>query len=213
MTKVTRAPYRGQKNNKEKTMRKLLDGVGKVLTEKGYTGLTSTNISKAAGVDRKLINLYFDSVENLIEIYIRTKDYWLTSSGKSTDQLKDLATKNSKAVLEKLLLDQLDNFLINEEMQKAVTWQISEKSKIMSEITREREKISALFFEISDQEFKNKEVDLRAISGILVAGIYYLVLHAKHTDSTVCEIELDDNGFDRIRKAIKFILKMTYAKK
>lgn len=96
-------------------------------------------------------------------------------------------------------------------MQKAVTWQISEKSAIMSEITRKREEISKLFFEKADKELP-PHVDIRAISSILVSGIYYLVLHSKHTESTVCEIELDENGFERIRAAIKQIITWAYSK-
>lgn len=192
-------------------MAKLLSAVGKVLEKKGYTGLTSTNIAKVANVDRKLIKLYFGSVDNLIETYIRSKDYWLLSSDNTSHTLENEPSNGTQDILENLLLDQLNNFLVNNEMQKAVTWQISEKSAIMSEITRKREEISKLFFEKADKELP-PHVDIRAISSILVSGIYYLVLHSKHTESTVCEIELDENGFERIRAAIKQIITWAYSK-
>lgn len=208
-----RKTYKGQKNNKGKTMAKLLAAVGIVLQSKGYVGLTPTNIAKAATVDRKLIKLYFGSVENLIETYIRTKDYWLTSTAHSTTKLQEINNTSTKDILEKLLLDQLDNFLVNTEMQKAVTWQISEKSNIMSEITQKREEISKLFFAKADEELQPTDTDIRAISSLLLAGIYYLVLHSEHTESTVCEIELDDKGFHRIRGAIKQILDWSYEKR
>lgn len=211
MSNRSRKAYQGKVNNKEKTMAKLLSAVGKVLEKKGYTGLTSTNIAKVANVDRKLIKLYFGSVDNLIETYIRSKDYWLLSSDNTSHTLENEPSNGTQDILENLLLDQLNNFLVNNEMQKAVTWQISEKSAIMSEITRKREEISKLFFEKADKELP-PHVDIRAISSILVSGIYYLVLHSKHTESTVCEIELDENGFERIRAAIKQIITWAYSK-
>lgn|SRR5690606_3493327 len=211
MSKPSRKAYQGKVNNKEKTMAKLLSAVGKVLEKKGYTGLTPTNIAKVANVDRKLIKLYFGSVDNLIETYIRSKDYWLLSSDNTSHTLENEPPNGTQDILENLLLDQLNNFLVNNEMQKAVTWQISEKSAIMSEITRKREEISKLFFEKADKELP-PHVDIRAISSILVSGIYYLVLHSKHTESTVCEIELDENGFERIRAAIKQIITWAYSK-
>jgi len=211
MSNRSRKAYQGKVNNKEKTMAKLLSAVGKVLEKKGYTGLTSTNIAKVANVDRKLIKLYFGSVDNLIETYIRSKDYWLLSSDNTSHTLENEPPNGTQDILENLLLDQLNNFLVNNEMQKAVTWQISEKSAIMSEITRKREEISKLFFEKADKELP-PHVDIRAISSILVSGIYYLVLHSKHTESTVCEIELDENGFERIRAAIKQIITWAYSK-
>jgi len=211
MSNPSRKAYQGKVNNKEKTMAKLLSAVGKVLEKKGYTGLTPTNIAKVANVDRKLIKLYFGSVDNLIETYIRSKDYWLLSSDNTSHTLENEPPNGTQDILENLLLDQLNNFLVNNEMQKAVTWQISEKSAIMSEITRKREEISKLFFEKADKELP-PHVDIRAISSILVSGIYYLVLHSKHTESTVCEIELDENGFERIRAAIKQIITWAYSK-
>ncbi|WP_021192388.1 hypothetical protein [Sphingobacterium sp. IITKGP-BTPF85] len=99
-------------------------------------------------------------------------------------------------------------------MQKVVLWQISEKSDIMSHVTQTREKMSALFFPYSDKELAGKDVDLRAVSSLLVAGIYYLVLHTKTTDSTFCEINLTtEEGINRIKDAVKFILKQTYGVK
>lgn len=211
MLNPSRKTYQGKVNNKEKTMAKLLSAVGKVLEKKGYTALTPTNIAKAANVDRKLIKLYFGSVDNLIETYIRSKDYWLLSSDNTSHTLENEPPNGTQDILENLLLDQLNNFLVNNEMQKAVTWQISEKSAIMSEITRKREEISKLFFEKADKELP-PHVDIRAISSLLVSGIYYLVLHSKHTESTVCEIELDENGFERIRAALKQIISCAYSK-
>lgn len=211
MLNPSRKTYQGKVNNKEKTMAKLLSAVGKVLEKKGYTALTPTNIAKVANVDRKLIKLYFGSVDNLIETYIRSKDYWLLSSDNTAHTLENETPNGTQDILEKLLLDQLNNFLVNNEMQKAVTWQISEKSAIMSEITRKREEISKFFFEKADKELP-PHVDIRAISSLLVSGIYYLVLHSKHTESTVCEIELDENGFERIRAALKQIISWAYSK-
>ena len=69
---MARKTYQGEKNNKSRTMSRLVQAVGTVLENKGYTGLTSTNIAKAAGVDRKLVSKYFDSVENLI----RFSSHW-----------------------------------------------------------------------------------------------------------------------------------------
>ena len=212
MEKKSRGPYKGIKNNKEKTMAKLMQAVGHVLSTKGYTGLSATNIAKEAKVDRKLISLYFGTVDELIERYIRSKDYWLTKTTPAKENILN-NPESTKDILEDLLLSQLDNFRTNLEMQKAVTWQISEKSNIMSEITRNREEISKLFFAQADKELEHTTVDIRAISSLLLSGIYYLVLHSNNTESTVCEIELDDKGFQRIREAIRQILNWTYEKK
>lgn len=213
MAKQQRKTYNGEKNNKERTMGKLIAAVGDVLKEKGYTGLTIANIAKQAKVDRALVNVYFGGVNNLIETYIKGKDYWVAATVGAMDYFGSAPTSGSKGFLEGLLFNQIKEFSQNEEMQKVVTWQISEKSDIMSMVTREREKMSALFFAFADKELTNKNIDLRALSAIMVAGIYYLVLHSKHTDSPFCEIDLNTTeGMDRIRTAIQQIVDWTYEK-
>lgn len=208
---MARKTYQGEKNDKSRTMSKLIQAVGVVLEKKGYTGLSIANIASTAGVDRKLISVYFGSVDNLIETYIKGKDYWVGATAAAEETLAKTAEISSRLFLENLLLEQIDQFTLNEEMQKVVLWQISEKSDIMSHVTQTREKMSSLFFPYSDKELAGKNVDLRAVSSLLVAGIYYLVLHTKTTDSTFCEINLTtEEGMNRIKNAVKFILKQTY---
>lgn len=202
--------YQGAINDKDRSKQKLIQAVGTVIKTKGYTGLTATNISKAAGLDRKLVTLYFGSVDNLVEIYVRSKDYWVAASG----ELGDLAEKDTKQILESLLLNQLDYFYGNEEMQKIVLWQISQRSQIMFQVCEEREELGSRFFALTDEELKNKDIDLRAVVSLLVAGIYHLVLHAKTTDSLFCEIDINKpEGMKRIKEAISLILGYAYNSK
>lgn len=207
----SRKRYQGEKNNKERTMGKLIAAVGEVLKEKGYPGLTIANISKEAGVDRKLIGLYFGTLDNLVETYIRGKDYWLSATMNAVEFFGNAPEVGSKGFLESLLLNQLEDFITNTEMQKILAWQICEESLIMSEISQEREKMSALFFAFADKELQGKDLDLRAVVTILVAGIYYIVLHSAHTKSTVCEIDISTpEGLSRIKTSIKNILGWAY---
>ena len=60
---MARKTYQGEINDKERSKQKLINAVGKVLKNKGYTGLTATNIAKTAGLSRRLITIYFDSVD------------------------------------------------------------------------------------------------------------------------------------------------------
>jgi len=209
---MARKTYQGEKNNKSRTMNKLIQAVGIVLKQKGYTGLTVSNITAEAGVDRKLVSVYFGSVNNLIETYIKGKNYWDTINESAINLLTTAPETSTRLILENLLLTQLEHFTNDEEMQKVVLWQISENTELMAHVTASREEIYPLLFPKADQELKDQQVDLRAISSILVAGIYYLVLHTKTTNSTFCEIDLTtDQGMGRIKTTIKKILEDTYS--
>ena len=203
--------YQGKINNKERSKQKLIIAVGKVLKSKGYTGLTATNIAKAAGLSRRLITMYFDSVDHLIETYVREKDFWSTAASKADEMIEITKGKDTKELIDYLLQNQLDNFYNNPEMQKLILWEISTRSKIMYEVCEEREHLGAKIFELTDKELKGKDIDIRAVTALLVAGIYYMVLHSQSTDTTFCEIDIDEpKGMQRIKNAISLILDNSY---
>jgi hypothetical protein len=96
-------------------------------------------------------------------------------------------------------------------MQKLILWEISENSKIMHQVSEERERLGTKIFNLTDKEFQGKDIDIRAMSALLVAGIYYMVLHAKSTDTLFCEIDINTpDGMERIRNAISIILDKMY---
>jgi len=208
---MSKKTYQGQFNNKEKSKQRLIEAVETIIKSKGYTGLNATNIAKAAGLDRRLITLYFGTIDNLIETYVKGKDYWLAASGNVVETIKNNKGENTMLILNSLLQNQLEYFFNDEEMQKIVLWQISQRTQLMKEVCDERELLSKHFFELSDIELKGRNLDLRAVSALLVAGIYYLVLHAKSTDSLFCEININtQEGMQRIKEAIRLILENTY---
>ena len=203
---MVRKKYKGEVNDKERSKQKLINAVGKVLEIKGYKGLTVTNIAKEAGLSRRLITIYFDSVDHLVETYVRNKDYWTSAIGRVEEMMNEKRSIDTKKMIDNILQNQLDYFYNNSEMQKLILWEISEKTKVMYDVCEERERLGSKVFELADKEFEDK--DIRAVSALLVAGIYYMVLHAKSTDTLFCEIDINQpEGMKRIKNAISLILK------
>jgi AcrR family transcriptional regulator len=199
--------YAGIKNDKERSKKKMLDAVGEIIRTEGYTGLKAVKIAAVAGVSRRLISAHFGSLDCLVETYVRGKDYWTTPSKNANEVLEKNKAEDSRTILENLLINQLEYFSREEEWQKIILWQISQKSQIMFEVAEEREKLGAQFFEMSDKLFDGTGVDLRAAAGLLVGGIYYMVLHAKSNDSLFCQIDMNSvEGINRVKKAITEIL-------
>jgi AcrR family transcriptional regulator len=208
---MTKKRYQGETNDKERSMQRLLDAVGCVIKEKGYTGLGPTNIAKAAGLSKRLIYFYFGSVDNLIEKYVRSKDYFAGAANGAAQLLEKDKESGTCKLLESMLVNQLEHFYNNEEMQKIILWQISERSRIMFEVAETREELGNHFFELADKELDRDKADLRAVAGLLVGGIYYMVLHAKSNDSLFCQIDVNtQEGIARIKNAIGEILSDTY---
>lgn len=209
----TRKRYQGKINDKERTKGKLIDAVGEVIKTQGYTALNSTNIAKAAGLSRRAISLYFGDVENLIETYINGKDYWIgiiEDTKVDMEQLDDNAIDTEK-VLDSLLVNQFEYFFCDTEMQKILSWQVNEFSDVMLRVSNNRERLSKIFFDKADEELRGKEIDVRPVAALLVAGIYYLILHSKTLKSPFCELDINNpSDFERVRNTISLILKLVY---
>jgi hypothetical protein len=184
--------------------------VGQVLKKKGYTGLTVSNIATEAGLHHKLIYLYFGSVENLIETYIKNKDYWQFVAKGSIESILGLG-HTSKEDITSLLKSQFQAVYENTELQKIILWEISEQSDLMLKIAAEREETGEKLFGNIDPEFSNSTIDLPAILAVVIGGSYYLPIHAKNNGSTFCGIDINEpNGRKRINDALEQMMDLCY---
>ena len=143
---MTKKTYNGAKNNKERSIQKLMNAVGTIIKNEGYTGLNVLNISRTAGVNRGLIYLYFESVDELIEAYVRGKDFWVAAAGNAGELMEEKKERDTREILETLLVNHLNYFFKEEEMQKIVLWQLSQRSQIMFEVAEERGEIGRSVF-------------------------------------------------------------------
>lgn len=211
--KNERKPSDGPIRNKERTQKKLIDAVGKIFASEGHASLNAVKIASTAKVDRKLIYLYFGSLSNLIDCYFKGNDFWIPSSNKDIAKLllrqKPLSQKDIMTILK----SQLDHIMNNKTFQKSIQWEISEKSKCMKNVADERERVGEQLFNLVDDRFTERRIDLRAILALQIAGIYYLGLHANVNGSTFCGIDINlPAGKRRIEKALKQVLGDAYDK-
>lgn len=205
--KVVQGPIR----DKEKTKQKLLNAVGKILKTKGYSGLMVSKIAAVAGFDKKLIYEYFGSTDKLIDEYIKSQDYWSKFTPESDIDLSDGGREMSKFAI----LNQFETLKKNKELQKILVWEMSESRPILKKLLDQREEVGEeLFKNITDPYFGEKAEEYRAITAILVAGIYHLNLYTGHNGNTFCGIEMKtEEGRKKIEKALVDIIDFAYNKK
>lgn len=194
--------------DKEKTKQKLIDAVGKILRKEGFTGIKVNNIAEVAGVNKKLIYDYFNGLNGLTKAYLEQVDFWNLEKRKNENNPIDRLTKEDVLSLLKRDFEFFDNSL---DMQKIILWGLSSKNKTIQMMAHNREKYGEELFKLSDIHFQNSSIDFRALNAIFVSAIYYMVLHAKTMESTICEIDLsEEDGKERILKTIKQLLDWSY---
>lgn len=212
--KNKRKPTEGPIRNIERTKDKLLLAVGKIVCSKGYKGLTVNNIAATAGVDRMLIYTYFGSRNGLIETYITRKDFWDPFYNKFLADLLEANKALSAEDIITILHGQLEAILYDREFHSAIHLEISEKTDIMRKVSDNREILGQKLFKLTEDRFKDTEVDLQAALAVQIAGIYYLGLHAKMNGSDFCGIDINTgDGRLRIENYLKMLINDLYKKK
>ncbi|WP_293788741.1 TetR/AcrR family transcriptional regulator [uncultured Pedobacter sp.] len=188
--------------DKEITKAKLIEAVGEIIKESGYTGLGVNKIAKRAEVDKCLIYRYFSGFDGLIEAYVLQRDYWLRTNN-NAETFVQRPDEGLKEFVSRLLVEQFDYFNNSEEMQELIYWEISERNELLNSISRTREiKAGSLLARIDD-EVSDNTIDFRSLSALLVAGIYYLNLHRRVNDSSFCELDINDpEDRQKLRKTI-----------
>ena len=200
----------GALRNKAGSKQKFLDAVGKILNEKGFAGLKVNDIARTAGLDKKLIYNYFGGRDQLIDEYIRSKDFW---SNVKEDGTLPVTDDGGRAMTKSMLISQFDFVYHNTELQKILLWGLQEKRKALKNLAEEREKNGAVLFEnITDPYFGKSANRFRAVTALLISGIYYLDIYASTNDNTFCGLDLTSPaGRSEIEEAIKFLVDQTYS--
>lgn len=212
-TPKARKTLSGPLRDKSRTMARMVAAVGKVIQKKGYPGLTAPNIATAAGVDKKLVWTYFGGVDNLIEEYVRQKDFWkFAAKGFIEDLLKNPESIGKEGI-DSLLQSQFETLHKDKVLQKIIHWELGETNKMLRNIADKREAVGEQLFAHVMPDFENTNVDLRARLALLIGGIYYLSIHARTNGSTFCGIDInEDTGRERIERAIRDLIFDTYDK-
>jgi len=202
----------GSIRNKERSKKKFLDAVGKILRTKGYTALKVNSIAATAGVDKKMIYSYFGGIDGLIDEYIRSQDYWSKVTIEEIEKIKPKLDDGGKSFMEEMLLSQFDYVYSSKEAQKLLLWRLSEARKSLKKLTETQEENGEYIFKLlMDSHFKDNAEKVRSIMAIMVSGLYYLNMYAAMNGSIFCGIDVDcPKGRDKIRKAISFMLHRTY---
>jgi len=200
----------GNPRNKEKSKQKFLDAVGKILNTKGFSGLKVNDIAKVAKLDKKLMYNYFGGRDQLIDAYIRSKDFWSNAGEVSESITPD---DGGKAFTKNMLVSQFDYVFKNKELQKILLWGLIENRKALKNVAEEREIIGAGLFEsITDPFFGEKANRFRAVAALLISGIYYLDIYASTNEFTFCGLDLKSaSGRAEVEEALAFLIDSTYA--
>lgn len=198
--------------NKEQTMQRLIDAVGNIIKNKGYKGLGLNAIAKEADVSKILIHRYFGGVDQLVEAYVLKNDYWIAKSEEVVEKTSGGVDKKSlKKMISNLLRGHFEYFNSHEEMRSIILWEITERTNLLNSICHLREDLGKLLIDKAMPMFEGSDKSIKGVTALMVSAIYYMVLHAKKNESTICGIDINSkDGQEEIFKTIDQIIDWTF---
>jgi DNA-binding transcriptional regulator YbjK len=198
-----------REKNREKSKQQLLDAVGKLLRTKGYAALKVNDIAATAGLDKKLIYRYFGSTDQLLDEYVLSQDFWSNVKG---EKVPVSITDGGQSFVKEMFHAQFDTVFKNKELQKVLLWRLSQQRSSLKKLADEQEVTGDQLFDgIIEPHFKEKTPNFRAISAIIVSGLYYLNMTTAHNGSIFCGIDMESpDGRNQIKEAVSFLIDQTY---
>lgn len=184
MSKKERNPRR-TKNTLE---RDLMSAIKMVIEEEGFSNTTLAAITEKAGIVPNVFYNRFKSLDDLFDEYIKKYDYWLVDVADSVDPQH---INDYHVAFENILVALTRSLYTNKSMQQILLWELSEENEITSRSANLREANTSEIVESFEDFYKtvDTDIDIRVVSALFIAGIYYLILHKER--STFCGIDFN----------------------
>jgi len=190
-----------KKRDRERTKGKILKAVGEVIEQHGTEKVGVNLIARTAGVNKVLIYRYFESVDGLMEQYVKSGEYTSTMGDEYIENLNSVPPEERGQVLTELMHTFMSDLRERKATRDLLRWEIGTGKTMLSDArnqvaTRIVEKVGDL------PNYK----DTTALLAFLSAGIYYMTISADYRDKMI-DVDLhSDEGWKRIETVIHRII-------
>lgn len=186
----------------------IMKAVSKVMDEQGFGKLGINSVSETAGVEKPFIYRNYITFEKVLEEYVLRNDYWMTFilQRAMSDQQEEL---DIPKIFSNLLVELFTAIDENRDFRNIILWELYEDTPFIRKIAQRRENETTDEMKLLAGYFENTNVDIAAITSLMIAGVYYLVLH--RNISTFCGIDLrTKEGKKRMLEALRYFSKLLF---
>jgi AcrR family transcriptional regulator len=177
----------------------VLESVRKALIDHGFSNLGIELIEKYSGVDKKTIYRHFPRFQDLLTQYISKNDYWV----RMLTPIEDYKIEHFRDFAKGLIVNLYATIYPDVELQQLLKWELVELSDRTKAIAQQREDLSEKIMKQYEVFFEGSGLDFNALSALLIAGIYYLILHRMH--STFSQVDVRKEK-DRIPRTLEKVI-------
>jgi AcrR family transcriptional regulator len=189
----------------ESTQNLIIEALGRILTEKGFTGVGINAVAREAGVDKVLIYRYFGSMEGLLRAFRDRKEL----CPNVVDVLDEFPEGTPLSVLVKrLLLKSGKAFRESTLAQELARWELTEKNPLTVAFSRSMEQS-----ELKSLKERGVDPDPETVTAVvlLLSGIHYLTLR-QSIKNPILDIDLGDpETVERVERVVQKMVEGYFA--
>ncbi len=194
--------------DKEETRSKILEAVGRILEEEGFQGIGVNSVSRRAGVDKVLIYRYFGDLPGLLREFASSGDYWpsMNSLIENAGRTPCLPEASNLAVA--LLKGYIREIRNSPSAQELLLGELVSRNELSEASARKRERQGADLIEVLVKASPDAgKVDVAAMGALLSAGLTFLMLRGRTSESYLGIDISSEEGWERIERAMEGLVR------
>jgi AcrR family transcriptional regulator len=198
--------------DKEHTRKKILEALGRLLSQKGFYDVGINAIAKEAKVSKVLIYRYFGGLSELLRTFAEEGEYWPSNNQLLGGEINLRRVTDPEQISVAILTNYLKEMRRRKLTQEIIRWELTQENDLTRQLTKVREKQRAeILGSLPIDPARFREIDIGAAAALLHAGLTYLVLRSK-TGEEYMGIDLHSNyGWKRLEKAINDLVNGYFA--
>lgn len=177
------------------------------IKKKGFSLALVTDIVKRAKIEPVVFYNRYKNLDEFYDTFVKDYDYWLSDLVR--DSIENIDSEEAYSnVIEKIL----NNLLSDDIMTELLRWEVAEGNNITERTARLRTMHAVDIFRNYEEKHAGIGIDVTAVSALLVAGIYYMLLHKDR--SSMIGIDINQAaGKRRIVNVIREISRLIFQDK
>ncbi|RNC66055.1 TetR/AcrR family transcriptional regulator [Proteiniphilum sp. X52] len=175
-----------------------------LIKEKGFHNITVTSIMQKAEIEPIVFYNRYKDLDEFIDEFVKKYDYWFGEVIKKIEFV-DNPQKQYISILTNLL----ESLQGNKGMQQLLRWEIDSFNDTTIRTARLREFHTLPLVDKYKKIFENSQVEIDAVSALVIGGIYYLVLHSGLSEFAGIDINSKE-GKEKIQRALEYLGNMFF---
>ena len=162
------------------TEQRILDALGKILLEQGYSEVGINSIARQAGCDKVLIYRYFGGIDELLLAFAQTTTLWWEVD----EIITESATQCADIPLPEYLQLLLNRYVVSIESRplalEIMAWEMSAKNNLTQHLSRIRSENGMQLVKRIRLYYQQPSIDIGGVLGVFGAAVNYLIIRTRN---------------------------------